>query len=1212
MSRVTAAGILNVLSKARLSLLARELDLGPLPDGQKAVQIARILAAEPALDALLPRLTRDELRAACRAHDLDHTGRSRAELMARLGIAPEPAEPEPERQLHYELGLPYAGDIAVVRHRQYMVERVHPAPEPGQQTRVELVCLDDDAAGRRLEVFWERELGARVIKPEDKGLGAVARLDPPRHFAAYLHALKWHSVTSTDGKLFQSPFRAGIKLMRHQLVPLMKALELPRANLFIADDVGLGKTIEAGLVMQELLLRQRVDQILIVCPASVCLQWQGEMEKRFGLRFEIYNRAFVGWRRQERGFGVNAWSTYPRFIISYQTLRRPEYRDLLLAHLGEQARRSLLVVDEAHNAAPASATRYAVDSSTTQVVRDVAQVFEHRLFLSATPHNGHSNSFSSLLEILDRQRFTRGVPVKNRAVLEQVMVRRLKRDIKALELSDDYPDRRVVQVSLHCDHPAAASATWTSTHHDPAAAAAQPRALGAAGTADLALSELLRQYSAVAQVKGKRGRLALVNLQKRLLSSIDAFARTIRRHAVTVAPDLDVLDVLDVRAHEQQALDLGHQTDTAGLSEEYGSEDDSEAEESRADNLAVTAPASARTLLTAMLDLAEQHRDAPSPKLLALVDWIRVHQCPAVAIGGVDRKTGKADRQWRDTRLIVFTEYADTKRYLRRLLQAAIDGSDAADLRIMEFHGGMSDEQREEVQRAFNGPPDQYPVRILLCTDAAREGVNLQGYCANLFHYDVPWNPGRIEQRNGRIDRTLQRAREVFCHYFVYPQRVEDRVLQVLVKKVDRIQRELGSLGTVIAEKLGDALEAGIDEQSFARLDSAESLGGAVEQFVQTAADELEGFAETERHRRDLEEASRILNRSRALASFEIAHLRDAIDVGLEMAGAGPLVPAETPGVYRLPELPAGWERTLDTMRPPRQRDQEIWEWRKQPPLPVVFEAPASMTSDVVHLHLHHPFVQRILGRYLAQGYAASDLSRVTVIRNDQDALTRVIAFGRLTIYGEGASRLHEELVAVAARWVEPEVGRDAGRDAGRAAGRMDGHAAGQSALKPFAEDADRKAIEQLEALLARAPELAVSEAAMARLRESAPRDFAALWPHVKAEAEARKHDAQQKLQARGLHEAGQLRQILERQRQAIQQRMDSAVQLDIFASDGITTIDKRERKQFEDDLAHMRRRLDEMGRELEREPALVERSYQPALHRLEPVGLVYLWPVTR
>jgi SNF2 family DNA or RNA helicase len=163
---------------------------------------------------------------------------------------------------------------------------------------------------------------------------------------AYLHALKWSAVTATNAELFQSPFRAGIKLFDHQLTPLQKALSLPRANLFIADDVGLGKTIEAGLVLSELMLRQRVDFSLIVCPASVCLQWQAEMENRFGLRFEIYNRAFIARRRQERGFGVNPWTTHARFIISYPTLRRPEYRDPLLQHLGDRARKSLLILDE--------------------------------------------------------------------------------------------------------------------------------------------------------------------------------------------------------------------------------------------------------------------------------------------------------------------------------------------------------------------------------------------------------------------------------------------------------------------------------------------------------------------------------------------------------------------------------------------------------------------------------------------------------------------------------------------------------------------------------------------------------------------------------------------------------------------------------------------------------------------------------------------------
>ena len=201
--------------------------------------------------------------------------------------------------------LPSPGDIATVRHRQYLVDEVlAPSGVRDEHHLVRLTCLDDDAQGRPLSVLWERELGARIIRPEHSGIGAPSHLDEPRHFAAYLHALKWSSVTATDARLFQAPFRAGIHLLDHQLVPLKKALELPRVNLFIADDVGLGKTIEAGLVMQELMLRQRVERVLIVCPASVTLQWRDEMEKRFGQRFEVFNRDFVARRRQERGFQV--------------------------------------------------------------------------------------------------------------------------------------------------------------------------------------------------------------------------------------------------------------------------------------------------------------------------------------------------------------------------------------------------------------------------------------------------------------------------------------------------------------------------------------------------------------------------------------------------------------------------------------------------------------------------------------------------------------------------------------------------------------------------------------------------------------------------------------------------------------------------------------------------------------------------------------------
>jgi SNF2 family DNA or RNA helicase len=124
--------------------------------------------------------------------------------------------------------------------------------------------------------------------------------------------------------------------------------------------------------------------------------------------------------------------------------------------------------------------------------------------------------------------------------------------------------------------------------------------------------------------------------------------------------------------------------------------------------------------------------------------------------------------------------------------------ADRSDERIEVIDGLTSSARRKEIQRRFNTDPGKDPLRILLATDAAREGLNFQAHCSDLFHFDLPWNPGRIERRNGRIDRKLQPAAEVNCHYFVLPQRVEDRVLEVLVRKTETIRKELGSLSKVI------------------------------------------------------------------------------------------------------------------------------------------------------------------------------------------------------------------------------------------------------------------------------------------------------------------------------------------------------------------------------------------------------------------------------
>jgi superfamily II DNA or RNA helicase len=175
------------------------------------------------------------------------------------------------------------------------------------------------------------------------------------------------------------------------------------------------------------------------------LQWREEMEARFGLSFTIMDRDRVAAIRRERGWGVKPWTTGSLFLVSHRLLVDGVYADDLRSWLEESAPRALLILDEAHNAAPSSGARYACDSKLTAAVRLLAERFEHRLFLSATPHNGHSNSFSALLEVLDPQRFERGRKI-GRGMLAPIMVRRLKEDVRAVQ--GGFPKRLVEQADI--------------------------------------------------------------------------------------------------------------------------------------------------------------------------------------------------------------------------------------------------------------------------------------------------------------------------------------------------------------------------------------------------------------------------------------------------------------------------------------------------------------------------------------------------------------------------------------------------------------------------------------------------------------------------------------------------------------------------------------------------------------------------------------------
>ena len=1061
-----------------------------------------------------------------------------------------------------------------VRSRQYLVEEVVSKPSPEQDTKVSLSCLEDDALGESLEVLWEREIDAKIVGATSWESIANRGFDNPRLFSAYLHTLRWNCVTSTDAKLFQAPYRAGIEVKAYQLEPLRKALLMPRVGLFIADDVGLGKTIEAGLILREMLMRQKVRQVVISCPPSVVRQWQEEMESRFGLTFMILDREFIAARRQERGYGINPWMTHTRFIISHALLRDETYAAPLRDWLGDFAAASMLILDEAHNAAPASGAKYAVDSQLTRTVRDLAPRFEHKLFLSATPHNGHSNSFAALLEILDPQRFCRGVPVRNRKLLDTVMVRRLKQDLR--EIGEEFPQRYVLPIvvdNLPEDAP------------------------------ELKLSRLLQQYRNLREERLKdaakstqtTAMLVITSLQKRLLSSIEAFARTLKVHRTGM---------------EKQAAHCPsiHQASLPLLFESPGADDEraefSEEEviaEEDAQMAAASMQAAGQTarelaILDEMADVANASRYQPDPRIQKLVEWIRQNLCPDL---------GQPNAAWLERRVIIFTEYTDTKRYLQQQLHSAIAGSNREHERIDVFHGGIGEERREAIKSAFNADLARHPLRILIATDAAREGVNLQNNCADLFHFDVPWNPSRMEQRNGRIDRKLQRSPVVHCYYFVLPQRTEDKVLDVLVRKTATIQQELGSLAPVVERNVSRLLANGIRHQEVNNLadsiNQAEQLNNKETVNTQVINEELEQARLRQQDlTKQVENLQEMLKDSRDWLGLDDHHFRDAISASLEILGVPTLAPVDVNEVANNPvtarwTIPAldqrtgadlTWSTTLDTLRTPRKIGQKPWEWRKSAPIrPVVFRDPGSLDGDVVHLHLEHRIVQRLLSRFLAQGFLHDELTRACVCLTN-DPMPKVIALGRLALYGERASRLHDQVIAVAAEWSDPT-------------------SRGRKKLQPLREGEKDNVLELLENSLASPHLLQVAEAVKERLKKSAAQDVAELIPHLERRATALAESAEKKLANRGIREAAEMKKILEEQQTRIVkcQEESKAVQLSLPFIE--------EQRQLDADRRHWEKRLKKIATELISEPARIEAAYKVKAVRVEPVGVIYLWPIS-
>jgi hypothetical protein len=417
-------------------------------------------------------------------------------------------------------------------------------------------------------------------------------------------------------------------------------------------------------------------------------------------------------------------------------------------------------------------------------------------------------------------------------------------------------------------------------------------------------------------------------------------------------------------------------------------------------------------------------------------------------------------------------------------------------------------------------------LRILICTDAAREGINLQTYCSDLVHIDLPWNPSRLEQRNGRIDRKLQPAKQVNCRYFRYAQRETDIVLDALVRKTERIRDQLGSAGQVIEERITKRLAEGgiVEAKNLAREieeeNDAERLACALSEM------DDEERARDARLRREEADLSRVLEDSRERVGVAPDDLRHVVGAALSRVGFD-LDRAQGEAVGRVktyhfdPKDPAftkdaGWDDAFDDLRVrPRKRGERLGEWRLNAPLrSIAFEPPILPdhrdADNMVQVHVEHRLVRRLLSRFLSQGFQSS-LSRVSVIEG-HGAQPRIVVIARLALYGPAAARLHEEIIEVTAVW------SDADRD--------------RKPLKPFGEVGEAKTLDQLGRALREAHPAPAR--AVARVQATTERDLADLLPALEEIAAKKLSEAKKQLTRRGEEEAKSLTSLLDSQRTRI------------------------------------------------------------------------------
>jgi len=563
---------------------------------------------------------------------------------------------------------------------------------------------------------------------------------------------------------------SNVEPLPHQISAVYESM-LPRQPLryVLADDPGAGKTIMAGLLIRELLMRADAKRILIVSPGGLTEQWQDELLEKFGVQFEIFSR-----EKQEQCASGNYLDEANQLICRLDQLSRNEdYQEKL-----KNTQWDLIIVDEAHKLSANYFGNKVNKTKRFQLGELLGSVTRHFLLMTATPHNGKEEDFQIWLSLLDGDRFYgKFREGAHKVDVSDMMRRMVKEELLKFDGKPLFPERRAYSANYELSDAEAELYAEVTNY---------------------VRNEMNRADNLGGKRKGTVG-FALTQLQRRLASSPEAIYQSLKRRRKRLESRLDEMKLVargEAIHNNKLAETLGEYQVTKKL--DLPDNIDEMDEELSAEEYELYAEQ--------VVDQATAAETIPELEAEILILKDLEYQAMTVVQSGNDKKWEELSHLLQDRpemyteggnrrKLIIFTEHKDTLNYLVQRITGLLGNQDA----VLTIHGGTNRDDRRKAQEEFRNNPD---VLVLVATDAAGEGVNLQN--ANLMvNYDLPWNPNRLEQRFGRIHRIGQTE---VCHLWNLVAN-ETREGEVFQKLFDKLEIEKQALGGKVFDILGEAFE---------------------------------------------------------------------------------------------------------------------------------------------------------------------------------------------------------------------------------------------------------------------------------------------------------------------------------------------------------------------------------------------------------------------